>query len=208
VLLGRRPGPVDHRAAFVQEALARLERLLLVEQDSRKLLDLAPLLRRRFGREPAQRLRDKPLPLGLREGGTLRLQARDDALIGGPDLLRGVDLLGPELRELGVPHRRRARDQLVDRFCVAAVPGPQRLDLGDPALVLGDDPGAALVRDAEQRPLGLIRLPSVPFLGAFSVGIARKRPRLLRITAPSSNARMICGAFVWTRLAASSLWFG
>jgi hypothetical protein len=43
---------------------------------------------------------------------------------------------------------------------------------------------------------GLIRLPSVPFLGAFSVGIARKRPRLLRITAPSSNARMICGALV------------
>jgi hypothetical protein len=32
--------------------------------------------------------------------------------------------------------------------------------------------------------LGLIRLPSVPFLGAFSVGIARKRPRLLRITKP------------------------
>jgi hypothetical protein len=43
---------------------------------------------------------------------------------------------------------------------------------------------------------GLIRLPSVPFLGAFSVGIARKRPRRLRITAPSSNARMICGALV------------
>jgi hypothetical protein len=34
--------------------------------------------------------------------------------------------------------------------------------------------------------LGLIRLPSVPFLGAFSVGIARKRPRLLRISTPSS----------------------
>ena len=32
--------------------------------------------------------------------------------------------------------------------------------------------------------LGLIRLPSVPFLGALSVGIARKRPRRLRITAP------------------------
>jgi hypothetical protein len=56
--------------------------------------------------------------------------------------------------------------------------------------------------------LGLIRLPSVPFLGAFSVGIARKRLRLLRITAPSSNARMICGAFVYTRLAASRPWFG
>jgi hypothetical protein len=35
--------------------------------------------------------------------------------------------------------------------------------------------------------LGLIRLPSVPFLGAFSVGIARNRPRLLRITVPSSE---------------------
>jgi hypothetical protein len=44
--------------------------------------------------------------------------------------------------------------------------------------------------------LGLIRFPSVPFLGAFSVGIARKRPRLLRISAPSSKARMICGALV------------
>jgi len=44
--------------------------------------------------------------------------------------------------------------------------------------------------------LGLIRLPSVPFRGAFSVGIARKRPRRLRITAPSSNARTICGALV------------
>jgi hypothetical protein len=44
--------------------------------------------------------------------------------------------------------------------------------------------------------LGLIRLPSVPFIGAFSVGIARKRPRVPRITAPSSNARMICGALV------------
>jgi hypothetical protein len=31
--------------------------------------------------------------------------------------------------------------------------------------------------------LGLIRLPSMPFLGAFSVGIARKRPRRLRIIA-------------------------
>ena len=30
--------------------------------------------------------------------------------------------------------------------------------------------------------LGLIRLPSVPFLGAFSVGSARRRPRPLRIT--------------------------
>jgi hypothetical protein len=33
-----------------------------------------------------------------------------------------------------------------------------------------------------KRARALIRLPSVPFLGAFSVGITRKRPRLLRIT--------------------------
>ena len=55
--------------------------------------------------------------------------------------------------------------------------------------------GAQAIHDQERRPalprhepsgpkrcsgkvLGLIRLPSVPFLGAFSVGIARKRPRL------------------------------
>jgi hypothetical protein len=61
--------------------------------------------------------------------------------------------------ELRVPHCRRLCDQLVDRFCVAAVPGPQRLDLGEPALVLGDDPRAALVRDVEQRALELARKP-------------------------------------------------
>jgi hypothetical protein len=44
--------------------------------------------------------------------------------------------------------------------------------------------------------LGLTRLPSAPFLGAFAVGIASKRPRLLRITAPLPNARMICGTLV------------
>jgi hypothetical protein len=44
--------------------------------------------------------------------------------------------------------------------------------------------------------LGPTRLPSIPFFGAFSVGIARKRPHLLRITTPSSNVRMICGALV------------
>jgi hypothetical protein len=43
---------------------------------------------------------------------------------------------------------------------------------------------------------------------AILSGIARKRPRWLRITAPSSKARTICGALVYTRLAASSLWFG
>ena len=71
VLLGRRPGPVDHRAALVHEPLARLERLLLVVQRGRELLDLASLLRRRFGREPAQRLGDEPLPLGLGQRRTL-----------------------------------------------------------------------------------------------------------------------------------------
>ena len=159
MLLGRRPGPVDDRAALVQEPLARLQRLLLVEQRAGELLDLAPLLRRRFGREPAQRLGDEPLALRLRQRLALRLEARDDALVGGADLLGGLDLLGPQLRELGIAHRRRLRDQLVDRFCVAAVPGPQRLDLGDPALVLGDDPRAALMRDGEQRALELARDP-------------------------------------------------
>jgi hypothetical protein len=38
---------------------------------------------------------------------------------------------------------------------VAAVPGPQRFDLGDPALVLGDDSCAALVRDVEEVALEL-----------------------------------------------------
>jgi hypothetical protein len=48
---------------------------------------------------------------------------------------------------------------MIDRFCVAAVLGPQRLDLGDPPLVLGDDPRAALVRDAEERAFELARDP-------------------------------------------------
>jgi hypothetical protein len=159
VLLGCRPGPVDGRAALVNEPLARLKRLLLVEQGSRKLLDLSSLLRRRFGGEPAQRLGDEPLPLGLGQRLALRLEARHHALVRGPDLLRGLHLLGAQLRELRIPHRRRLSDQLVDLLGVAAVPGPQRLDLGDPALVLGDDPLAALVRDVEQRPLELPRDP-------------------------------------------------
>jgi hypothetical protein len=33
---------------------------------------------------------------------------------------------------------------------VAAAPGLQRFDVGDPALMLGDSPRAALVRDAEE----------------------------------------------------------
>jgi hypothetical protein len=53
MLLGCRPRPVDDRAALVHQPLAHLERLLLIEQGARKLLDLASLLRRCFGREPA-----------------------------------------------------------------------------------------------------------------------------------------------------------
>jgi hypothetical protein len=65
MLLGRRPGPVDDRATLVHEPLARLKRLLLIEQRAGELLYLTPLLRRRFGREPAQRLGDEPFALGL-----------------------------------------------------------------------------------------------------------------------------------------------
>ena len=128
MLLGRRPGPVDHRAALVHETLARLERLLLVVQRAGELLDLAPLLRRRLGREPAQRLGDEPLALRLRKGRTLGLQTRDHPLIGGTDLLGGLDLLGPQLRELRLAHRRRLRDQLVDllRRCCRPWPAAPR----------------------------------------------------------------------------------
>ena len=178
VLPGRGPGPVDDRAAFVQETLARLERLLLVEQGSCELLDLASLLGRGLGRQPAQRLGDKPLALGLRQRLALRLQARHDPPVGGPHLLRGLNLLGAQLRELGIPHRRRLCDQLIDRFGVAAVPGPQRLDLRDPPLVLGDDPLAALVRDVEELALELARDPLQvlrPALHACGVVGSRRR---------------------------------
>ena len=172
MLLGRRPGPVDDRAALVHEPLARLKRLLLVEQRARELLDLASLLRRRFGREPAQRLGDEPLALGLGQRRALGVQARHHPLVGGTHLLGGLDLLGAQLRELRIPHRRRLRDQLVDLLSVAAVLGPQRLDLGDPALVLGDDPLAALVRDVEQRALELAR-ESAPDSSARSLHARR-----------------------------------
>jgi hypothetical protein len=49
---------------------------------------------------------------------------------------------------------------------------------------------------------------SVPFLGAFSVGIARKAPAPAPDAALSPNAWMICGALLYTKLAASSFWFG
>jgi hypothetical protein len=80
-------------------------------------------------------------------------------LVRRPHLLGGFHFLGPQLRELRITHCRRLRNQLVDRLCVAAILGSQRLDLGDPALVLGDDPLAALVSDAEQRALELARNP-------------------------------------------------
>jgi hypothetical protein len=110
VLLGRRPGPVDDRAALIHETLACLERLLLVVQGAGELLDLASPLRRRFRGKPAQRLRE-PLALGLRQRRTLRLQARGDALVGRTDLLGGLDLLGTQLRELRVP--RTAADRVI-----------------------------------------------------------------------------------------------
>jgi hypothetical protein len=44
---------VDDRAAFVHEPLARLQRLLLVEQGFHELLNLAPLLTRRLGGDQA-----------------------------------------------------------------------------------------------------------------------------------------------------------
>jgi hypothetical protein len=183
VLLGRRPGPVDDRAAFLHEPLACLKHLLLVEQGSRELLDLAPLLRRRFGRQPAQRLGHEPLALGLGQRLALGLQPGHDLLVGDTHLVGGLDLLGPELRELRVAHRCRLRDQLVDLLRVCAVFRAQRLDLGNPPLVLGDGARAALVRDAEQRALELARDPLQvlrPVLHACSVVGSRRRSRSRR----------------------------
>jgi trehalose 6-phosphate synthase len=148
--------------SFAQRTLFgffRLQRLLLIEQGARELLDLASLLRGRFGGEPAQRLGDEPLALRLHEGRTLGLQTHDHTLVRRPHLIGSLDLLGPQLRELRVAHPRRLRDQLVDLLGVAAVPGPQRFDLSDTALVLGEDSVAALVRDVEQRALELARDP-------------------------------------------------
>ena len=71
MLLGCCSGPVDDRAALVHEPLPRLQRLLLVEQRARELLDLEPLLRRRFRGQPAQRLGDKPFPLRLDQSARL-----------------------------------------------------------------------------------------------------------------------------------------
>jgi hypothetical protein len=55
---------------------------------------------------------------------------------------------------------------------------------------------------------GLVRLPSVPFLGAFSVGIARKAPVLApghrALTERADDPRR----FGVDRLAAPSFWFG
>jgi hypothetical protein len=166
VLRGCRLRPVHDRAALVHEPLPGLECLLLVVQCAGERLELASLLRRGLRREPAQRLGDEPLALGLGQRLAFSFEAHDNAPVGRPDLLRGLDLLTPQLRELRIPHRRRLHDQLVDRFCVAAVPGPQGFDLGDPALVLGYDAIAALVHDVEERALELARDP-LQVLGAI-----------------------------------------
>ena len=160
MLLGGGPGPIDDRAALVHEPLARLKRLLLVEQRAGELLDLAPLLRRRFGREPAQRLGDKPLPLGLGQSAarsasrlaTTRSLAARTFSAASTSLARSCESCAS----------RTAADCAISwSTCWALLPslGPQRLDLGDPALVLGDDPCTALVRDAEERALELSRDP-------------------------------------------------
>ena len=39
----------------------------------------------------------------------------------GPGLLRGLDLVGPQVREVRILHRRGLRDQLVDLHGVAAI---------------------------------------------------------------------------------------
>jgi hypothetical protein len=57
---------------------------------------------------------------------------------------------------------RTAADRAINwSTCIALLPCwcPERLDLGDTALVLRDDPRAAVVRDAEQRALELTRDP-------------------------------------------------
>jgi hypothetical protein len=51
----------------------------------------------------------KPLALGFGQRRALRFETRDDTLVGRPHLLGGLDLVGPELGELRIPHRRRLR---------------------------------------------------------------------------------------------------
>jgi hypothetical protein len=106
VLFGRRPSPFDHRPALVHQPLRCLKRLLLLEQRAGQLLDLAALLRRRLGGEPAQCLGNEPLALRLGQDRTLRVQAFH-TLVGGTHLPSGLDLLGPQLGELRFANRRR-----------------------------------------------------------------------------------------------------
>ena len=88
-------------------------------------------------------------------------------------------------------------DQPIDLLGVAAVLGPERLDLRDPALVLGDDPLAALVRDAEQRALQALLdalQPFGPVLDASRVIGSRResgvRPGLLRRAFEEGDPRL------------------
>jgi hypothetical protein len=132
VLLGDGPRALGDRAAFVHELLRRLERLLLVVERLGELLDLAPLLRRRLGGEAVAAWatnRSRSVCVSASRSPSRLATTR---LVGGMHLLRGLDLPGPQLGELRIPHRRRLRDQPVHLLGIAADPGPQRLDLGEP----------------------------------------------------------------------------
>jgi hypothetical protein len=153
--LGRAPGAIGDGAAFLEELLGRLQGLLLFEERAGQVFHLSPLLCRCFRRQAARSLGDKALTLRLAQRCTLRFQACHDALIGSTDLRCGIGLLGPKLRQLRLAHSCRLSDQPIDRLGIAAVLRPQRLDLGHPALVLGDDLLAALMGDVEQRALEL-----------------------------------------------------
>jgi hypothetical protein len=98
------------------------------------------------------------------------------------------------------------RDQPIDVLRVAAVLRSQDLDLGDPPLMLGDDPLAPLVRDAEQRALELARDP-LQVLGrsctpAVSSGVGAD----VGVGAPVSGgpSRNAIRAWVWSRARRSS----
>jgi hypothetical protein len=59
----------------------------LEAERARRTLDLAPLLGRRFGREPAQCLGDEPLALGLGQAAQQALQARQRLLDEGRSII-------------------------------------------------------------------------------------------------------------------------
>jgi hypothetical protein len=81
-------------SAAIWPWLARKELASAAVTRTGQLFDLPPLLRRRFGRERAQRLGHEPLALGTGDGGALDVQALDYPVVGGPDLLRSFGLLG------------------------------------------------------------------------------------------------------------------